>query len=455
MIVDRINKLRTYLNKGTERSVLVKKNIVGSLFLKLISIIISLQIIPLTIDYVNPVQYGIWLTLSSIVAWISYFDMGFANGFRNCFAEAMALGKIKLARSYVSTTYAILFILFSLILMLVLFANAFINWSNILNLDDIYKADLQKVFGLLSCFFCLNIVASIFTTLLAADQKPALASLIQTVGQALAFITIFIFTKTIPGDLFTLAFAYSGVPCLFLIIISVILFRFSKYKQIAPSFKYIQFKLVKKILSLGGQFFIILISMLLIFQCVNIILSRLLGPEAVTQYNIVYKYFNVINMLAIIILTPFWSAFTDAYVKNDFLWMKATIKKLEKMWLFVCIPISIIMLLLSEYVYNWWIGESVSIPYSLSISTFIFFILQTAGAIYMYPINGTGLVRLQLLVYLSFTFISIPLIYIMVLKYGIQGALFIPSIVYLVQAIIGKIQIGKIINNKALGIWKK
>lgn len=455
MIVNGINKIKTYLNNGAERSVLVKKNIVGSLALKLISIIISLQIIPLTINYVNPVQYGIWLTLSSIVAWLSYFDMGFANGFRNCFTEAMALGNIKLARSYVSTTYAILFLLFSLILILVLFANSFMNWSNILNIDEIYKTDLQKVFGLLSCFFCLNIVASIFTTMLAADQKPALASLIQTIGQALAFITIFIFTKTISGDLFTLAFAYSGVPCFFLIIISIIVFRYSKYKIIAPSLKYIQFKLVKKILSLGGQFFIILISMLLIFQCVNIILSRLLGPEAVTQYNIVYKYFNVINMLAIIILTPFWSAFTDAYVKNDFLWMKKTIKKLEKMWLFVCIPISIIMLLMSEYIYNWWIGESVSISYSLSISTFIFFILQTAGAIYMYPINGTGLVRLQLLVYLSFTLISIPLIYFMVLKYGIQGALFIPSIVYLVQAIIGKIQIEKIINNKALGIWKK
>ena len=150
MIVNGINKIKTYLNNGAERSVLVKKNIVGSLALKLISIIISLQIIPLTINYVNPVQYGIWLTLSSIVAWLSYFDMGFANGFRNCFTEAMALGNIKLARSYVSTTYAILFLLFSLILILVLFANSFMNWSNILNIDEIYKTDLQKVFGLLS-----------------------------------------------------------------------------------------------------------------------------------------------------------------------------------------------------------------------------------------------------------------------------------------------------------------
>lgn len=59
-----------------------------------------------------------------------------------------------------------------------------------------------------------------------------------------------------------------------------------------------------------------MISMLFIFQFINIILSRVEGPEAVTQYNIAYKYFNVLNMVFVIVLTPFGSAFTDAYVKK-------------------------------------------------------------------------------------------------------------------------------------------
>ena len=56
--------------------------------------------------------------------------------------------------------------------------------------------------------------------------------------------------------------------------------------------------------------------MLFIFQVINIIISRNLGPIAVTQYNVAYKYYNVLNMASVIILTPFWSAFTDAYVKG-------------------------------------------------------------------------------------------------------------------------------------------
>ena len=184
-------KLHSSFTNGCTRSITVKKNIAGALVLKCISILISLQVVPLTIDYINPTKYGIWLTLSSIIAWLSYFDLGFAHGFRNRFAESKAKGDIKLAKEYISTTYIVLFLLFSFILLIVLIVNNFLNWSSILNIAPVYNKELHIVFGLLACFFCLNIVASVFTTMLMADQKPALAALVQTGGQAFAFLGVY------------------------------------------------------------------------------------------------------------------------------------------------------------------------------------------------------------------------------------------------------------------------
>ena len=168
------------------RSVVVKKNIITSFFLKCISILVSLQVVPLTITYINPTKYGIWLTLSSIIAWLSYFDLGFAHGFRNRFSEAKANGNILLAKEYVSTTYAVLTALFLGVFFIAIIINHFLDWSSILNVATIYRSELHDVFNILTVFFCVNIVASIFTTMLTADQKPALASLIQTIGQVLA-----------------------------------------------------------------------------------------------------------------------------------------------------------------------------------------------------------------------------------------------------------------------------
>lgn len=446
--------INSFFNKGNKRSITVKKNIAVSLVLKCISILVSLQVVPLTINYITPTKYGIWLTLSSIIAWLSYFDLGFAHGFRNRFAEVRAKGDMKLAKEYVSTTYAVLFILFSVILLLALTVNKFLNWSHILNIDTIYNEELHVVFGLLVCFFCLNIVASVFTTMLMADQKPALASLIQTGGQVLAFVCIYILTKITTGSLSVLAIAFAGVLCSLLIAVSFVMFKGKKYNSVAPTIRCIRFSLTKKILGLGGQFFVIMVSMLFIFQFVNIILSRVEGPEAVAQYNIAYKYFNVLNMVFIIVLTPLWSAFTDAYVKKDYAWMRGVIRKVELLWL-LCIPVLILMVLCSKSLYQCWVGDSVSIPFSLSICMAVYVLFQTGGNIYMYLINGTSKVRLQLIVYLLFAFIAIPLMDFCCRQYGIEGIVIIPIIVFGLQTYVGRVQIQKIISNTSKGIWLK
>jgi O-antigen/teichoic acid export membrane protein len=58
-------------------------NIASSFVIKGASILLSLLLVPLTLDYLNPYEYGIWLTLSSVLMWINYFDIGLGNGLRN------------------------------------------------------------------------------------------------------------------------------------------------------------------------------------------------------------------------------------------------------------------------------------------------------------------------------------------------------------------------------------
>ena len=85
----------------------------------------------------------------------------------------------------------------------------------------------------------------------------------------------------------------------------------------------------------------------------------------------------------------------------------------------------------------------------------IYMLCQIAGNIYMYIINGTSKVRLQMIVYLIFAFISIPLMSLSCKHFGIEGIVIVPSIIYIIQAIIGKVQITKLINRSAQGIWAK
>lgn len=449
-----IEYLKHRLTAASDRSKSALSNILLSLVGKSISVVSPLLIVPLTIDYVNPTQYGIWLTLSSIVAWISIFDLGLGNGLRNFFAESVAKNNDVLAKQYVSTTYVIITVIVLIIFSIMAISNCFVDWSKILNIEPSYKHELRLVMALLCGFFCFSMVNNLLVTIMSAKLQIGLASLINGLCQLCSLLAIYILTKTSTGSLSNLAIYYSGVPCLVMLISSFIAFNFTSYRKYAPSIFAFRKELIKDILSLGVQFFIIHIAIILIFQIINVVLSRELGPIAVTQYNVAQKYFGIINSIMVVITVPFWSAFTEAYTQQDFIWMKSTVRKLELLWVGFCI-IGLLMLAVSSWFYNIWIGDSVFIPIGLSVSMLLFMLSQTLEGIYIYLINGIGKIRIQLIIYVVFGLIAFPLLVLGCRLLGIYGALIIPTLTYFVLAIIGKIQIKKLLSNTATGIWNK
>lgn len=94
--------------------------------------------------------------------------------------------------------------------------------------------------------------------------------------------------------------------------VSSLWFFNGKYKVYRPTLKLVDFNKAKDIFTLGLKFFVIQIAAILLYQTNNIIISQLLGPAEVTPYNIAFKYFSILSMIFMIILSPFWSAFTDA-----------------------------------------------------------------------------------------------------------------------------------------------
>lgn len=448
-----INLRNNYIYSNN-RSKLILKNIALSLVMKIANIICSILLVPLTINYVNSERYGIWLTLSTVIGWIMFFDLGLGHGFRNRFAEAKANNNTILARELVSTTYFAISCVVLLLLLFALIANNHMNWSSFLHLSAKYSLELQKIFAIVVTFTSLNMIVNIFNSLLAADMKPGYSALINGASQYLILFIIYLLTHTTKGSLINLAFCYAGIPVLVTFILSIISFKFTRYRKYSPSIKFIRISQIKNIVNLGIQFALIQVTLIAIFQIINLIITRELGPLAVTQYSIANKYFSIVYMLMNIILTPMWSAFTDAYVKKEYVWMQQALKRLEKIDL-LFIGILLFMLSISEVAYHIWIGNTVVIPILLSVSMMLLIVLQCFAGTYMMCINGIGKIRLQLIIYVFCAFISWPLLTLTARSFGIIGITIAPSIVYLLQAISGKIQLTKIINKTDRGIWSK
>lgn len=448
--------IKESLTKGHERSVRAKRNILASFLIKGFSIAFSLIIVPLTINYINPSRYGIWLTLSSIVAWFSFFDIGLTQGLRNKFAEAKASGNDKLAQIYVSTTYALLGIIFSAIWILFLIINPHLDWSNILKVDPEMRSDVSALAVIVFTFFCFTFVAKIITTILIADQQPAKSSLIDLLGQLVSLIIIIILVKTTEGSLIKLGLAFCVSPALVMLVASIILFR-GKYKKYQPQISKVKFKYIKGLFNLGLVFFVIQFANILQFQTANVIIARNFSTADVTSYNIVYKYFGVLNMVFVIFLTPFWSASTEAYMKNDMEWIKNGIKRYNQLNILMVLG-GILMLVFSDTVYRLWLGEgTVEISFLLSLTGFLFFNTSIFGGKYVSFLNGISALRIQFIACLISPFLYIASALVMIKYFGMGvHALFIASILTNFNTfILAPIQYYQVVIKGKKGIWIK
>ena len=426
-----IRQLKEKFLANDARGKKVQKNIIVIIILQGISVLTSFLLVPLTIDYVSASEYGIWLTISSIVGWFSLVDID------------------------VSTTYISLGIFVTLIFSILLAVTCFIDWAVILNQADSMKSMLTETMFIVVAFFAMRMIVSLISMILTAHMLPAASTAINTASNLLTLIVILILTELIPGDLRVLALVLSGIPVLIYILVTIILFS-KKYKKISPSWKYFDKREMKSLLNLGVGFFFIKISMILLFQTSNIIIIHWFTNEDVVVYNVAYKLFSVAFIMFDMLVQPYWTAFTDAWVKKDNEWIQDSIAKLLRIWKVISLC-CIIVLLLSPIIYKIWIGDSVHIPFILSAVMCLYFICRCYGGTYNMFINGTGKIRIQSITLAIMTLLYFPLAYFLAKILNI-GLIAIPlSLIAtdIYSLFIARIHYKRLLSNSATGLWNK
>lgn len=452
-MISTYKKIKTQIFDGHERTTRVNKNIFYSFFIKGLSIVSQFALVPLTLDYLDKTQFGIWLTMSSIISWFSFFDIGIGNGLRNKLSEAIAENNMTLAKIYVSTSYGLVTGIFLLIMVLFWGVNPFLNWAEILNTPPALQLELSKMALYVFSFFCLRFIFVLIGNVLFAYQKSALNNLIAPLGNVLSLVIIYILTRTTQSSLLWVSITFSLAPLIVLLIFNVYLFA-GKYKAIAPGIKYIDLKHSKDLLGLGMRFFIIQVAALVLYSTSNLVLTQLFGPDEVTVYNVAYRYFTIAQLIWGIITATYWSAFTEAFVKKESDWILKSIRKLE-MVTYILMAGIVFSTIFADYILRLWVGNSVAVPMSMKIATSLYAIIGLIAAPQHIFINGTGKITIQLYTAIFSIIVTIPMaiIFCKTLNFGPSGVVLAMMCTSVPATIIYKIQYAKIMNGTATGIW--
>ena len=454
LLQQQIDTALNLLQRGHPRSVKIKQHILASFFIKGTSIIIGFLLVPITLHYVDKQQYGIWLTLSSVIAWFALFDVGLGHGLRNKLSEALARNDLHEARSLVSSTYAIITSIASVLLILFLIVNPFINWSTILNVPSGSIENLSLVALVTFSFFCTTFVLQLLHPVFLAHQSPSHVGLLNLISNFISLIIIIALTKLTTGSLLYLALAVGLSPVVVLSLASLYLYH-TRYRSISPSIRHIDTRYFYQLSSLGFKFFLIGITGLIIFSTDNLIIVQLFGPDEVPAYQVAFKYFGLITSVFTIIGVPFWSAYTEAQVNNDLNWILKTNKKLQKLWLALLV-VALVMLAVSSWFYSIWVPE-IEVAFTLSLMMCLYVLALAWGNIFVMYINGVGKVKLQIITSIAGAIINIPLSYLLAksLHLGTAGIILASTICIGFGPILAPIQFRKLTRRSATGIWNQ
>lgn len=398
------------------RTKLLMKNVILSFFVKGWSAVVVLLMVPLTLKMLGEYSNGVWLTISSILIWVDVMDIGLGNGLRNAVAEYIAKGDKEKVREAVSSTFFMLTVIVVPVLLLFCILIWTIDMYGALGVDSGIIPNLPAVLTVaLSITFSTFILKAVGNFYMGL-QLPAINNLIVCIGQTLALLFTFIAWMADCHSLMVVVLVNTLAPLLTWAC-SIPYTFLKKYPQYAPSLHLINPKLARNLCNTGVQFFVIQICGVVLFMTTNIIISKVFTPAEVTPYQVAYRYFHIAFVIFSIICMPFWNATTDAYAKGDIIWMKQASRKLNLLMLIIAVAL-VLMYVISDVVYDIWVGQGVEIPHELSASVAIYIFIICLSQRYSFILNGINVLRIQI----AFTAIAavtfLPLAWFVCKSYG-------------------------------------
>lgn len=445
----RITKI---FHSADKRNSNLRNNILLSGAMKTTGMLTSFMIVPVTLHYLDNEIYGIWMTITSILMWFSFFDVGLGNGMRNYMTQAISANDYRTARAYLSTTLCILTFI-SIGLALLCIPCLTLDFNKIFNTYALSNAVLQNALVIAVLFTLVNFVVKNIGFVFIALQKYGLNDVLTTAGNVLGLIIVFILTKTTQGNLLYVVTAFTLSPVLVYLIATIPIFH--KYKQLRPSWRYYDKLLLKNIVGKGLGFFAIQItSCLVIFGGSNVIISHFCGPTSVTVYNIAYKLFNLLAIAYTVIISPMWNAYTDAQVRGDYTWIRATFNKALKLWELSVIG-GVLLLVICNTFYKIWVGSSVTVPIQISAAVLLYISAFNFNNCVTYLLNGLNKITVQIITSITGTILYLLFIILFGGKIGMIGIILSMAICYILMGTVHLYQCKLLIGEKARGIWNK
>lgn len=391
----------------------------SSILYKAIAMVASFLTVPPMLNHLGPEVFGVWSTLLAVMSWVVFFDFGIGNGLKNKVAESLASDNRQQAAAYIATGYGLIGLIALAIWVLSVGVCAFIPWQWVFNSAAVAEDTLRATAQISVTFLLLNFWLGMIGSLLGAVQKTGVIALGQMLTSCLTLLSVVTIARYFTPSILNFAMAF-GLSLA--ISNGLLICWFMRHYGDLCRRPALNTAHMYPLLSFGAQFFIIQIAVLVIFTTDKILITQLVGPEFVTQYDLVFKIFSVVIFAHGVVSNPLWSAYTDAYQRRDFLWIRRMIRMQHLVFLATAFAL-VALAFLVPWIIQIWVGSGVPVLGSLIAALCLYSIISVWNGMYAMITNGIGEIKVQMYTSVIAMLVNVPLtlLLVKVLNLGVSA----------------------------------
>jgi len=357
----------------------------------------SLITVPLTLKYLGNERFGLWMTISSVLAMAAFADFGIGNGVLNTVAKAFGKDDMEGIRKAVSSGFAILSMIAALLLILFFTFYRFVNWADFFRVvSPQARSEAGPALAVFATCFALNISMDVVQRVQLGLQQGYRFGLWQLCGSVVGFIGVLAgiwFHVSLP----ILVVAIAGAPIVATALNAIHFFGFVR-PDLLPTRKFVKSNVISEIAKLGGLFFVLQVAVAISFSADNLIIARTLGAVNVPEYSIPQRMFALITMMSGMLVAPLWPAYSEAVSRGHIAWVRHTLGRSLLIVLVLTSTASIILLLMAHRLIHWWVGSSIHPPVLLLAGLAIWTVTACCGDALAMFLNGGELMQFQVVI---------------------------------------------------------
>lgn len=420
----------TVEGRGAQRNRRAAITGITSTLARVVQIGTSLVTVPLTLRYLGNERFGLWMTISAVLAMASFADFGIGNGVLNTVSKAFGRDDNEGVRRAVSSGFAVLTTIAALLAALFFAIYPLVNWAEFFRVvSPVARAEAAPAIAVFAICFALNISLDVVQRAQLGLQQGYRYGLWQLCGSVLGLGGVLLGIR-LHVSLPVLIAAIAGAPVLATALNALHFFGVAR-PDLRPSRALISRGVIQGIAKLGGLFFVLQLVTAISFSADNFIVARVLGAVNVPEYSIPQRMFSMIAMISSMLVAPLWPAYGEAISRGDMPWVRRTLRGSLLTVLAVTTVASAALLLASRTLLHWWVGTRIHPPFALLLGLAVWTVIGCCGDAIGNFLNAANFIRFQVAVASAFGIGCVLAKLFAIHRFGLQAIPWATSAAYL------------------------